>query len=328
MARARKAPTGEPSRLGPALRSGLATAGGLAASFACATGRGLGLVLRAPDVHRVAAGLLLAAGLAWSSDAVRADLATWPRFRVARAALSTTPLPAGLSARARLDLERVALPDDGCALDPHLVPAIAARLAKLPWVREVELVRLRAEARLEFSLVAREPVARLEEPGQQGALTRDGWVIPAEYAADASRLPAVTGLPAASDVAARRKALDAALGVLDDLAELRPRVRAVDVKNLAGRDPLASEVTLVLDDGLVVEWGRPPEAESVDPTTGRPRPGRATTDAALRRRALAGFLEKGPDRATVARVSVRWDEVTYVLKPTPPPVPVAAAPPR
>lgn len=317
---------GEPSKLGPALRSGLATAGGLAASTAGVTARGLGLLLRAPDVHRVAAGLLLAAGMAWSSDRVREDLATWPRFQVARAALATTPLPAGLSERARRDLELAALPADGCALDPHLVPQVAARLAKLPWVREVEQVRLHGEAKLGFSLVAREPVARLDEPGQHGALTRDGWVVPVEYAADAAKLPAVAGLPPASDASARRRALDAALGVLDDLAELRPRVRTVDVKNLSGRDKLGSEVTLVLDDGLVVEWGRPPEPESVDPSTGRPKPGRATTDAGLRRRALAGFLEKGPDRATVARVSVRWDEVTYVLKPTAAPTPLAAAP--
>lgn len=291
-----------------------------------ATARGLLWAARQPDVQRVVALVTLAAGLAWSTGAAEARVAAWPRFAVDRAALATSPIPPGFSALAREELKGLPLPEGASSFDPRVVPAVHAALGRLPWVSQVESVRLEAEGGLSFVVHARTPAARLEGDAERGLVTRDGSVIPLALAANPDALPAFVGVPPLGHPA-RRAAIEAGLGVLDDLGPLASRVRAIDVGNVGGRaSPLASEVVLTLADGLLVEWGRAPDAkaEATDEDKG-PAVGRPTTDAALRRAALAAFLDApAAERAGVARVSVRWDEVTTVLAPpaAPPATPI------
>lgn len=289
-------------------------------AWAALGGAALDLLVRAarsPGVQRAVALAGLTAGVAAASDVARARVEANPRFQLDRAALSVAPLPACLSRRARQDLERLPLPARPHAFDPSLVPVTAACLAALPWVREVERVRLDARGRLEFSLLARVPVARL---GADVALTSDGTVVPLAYAASAAALPAIEGLPPDGG-AERAKALVAAVAVLEDLGDLRPRVRTIDLSNLGGHlDAKKTEVLLTLDSGLVVEWGRAPDEPG---TLGRPR-----LDGEAQRRALRGFLGSPHDPAAIERVSVRWDQVVYVLRPAAtatPPAPQVAA---
>ncbi len=321
------------ARAASALTSGVGAgaAGGFAffGVAAGATARGLLWAARQPDVQRVVALVTLAAGLAWSTSAAEARVAAWPRFAVDRSALATSPIPPGFSARAREELAALPLPEGASSFDPRVVPAVHAALGRLPWVRQVEAVRLEAEGGLSFVLHARTPAAKLE---RDGLVTRDGSVIPLALAANPDALPTFVGVPPVGHPA-RRPAIEAGLGVLDDLGPLASRVRAIDVGNVGGRaSPLASEVVLTLADGLLVEWGRAPDAAPSEPAEDPSGPvvGRPSTEASARRAALTAFLDApAAERAGVARVSVRWDEVTTVLAPPPPPVapvgPVARA---
>lgn len=301
-----KSPPAAPGLANSAGRALLAGAGWLA--------EGLRGLATSPDVRRLLLLGALGAGVAAASDAARARVEAWPRFEVDRAALTLTPLPPCLSDRARRDLERLPLPPRPHAFDPQLVPFTAACLAGLPWVRQVERVDLDARGQLAFSLVAREPIARLAgvEGADGGALTRDGAVVPLDYAARADALPALTGVPASGDLRAR--ALTASIAVLADLEDLRAHVVSIDLSNLGGGiDPLASEVVLSLSSGPRVDWGRPP-ADGM------------CVDGAAKRQALRTVLEGGLDLTTVERISVRWDEVTYALRAqAPAPVVMAAA---
>lgn len=271
-----------------------------------ATARGLLWTASQPDVQRVVALVTLAAGLAWSTSAAEARVAAWPRFAVDRSALATSAIPPGFSARAREELAALPLPEGASSFDPRVVPAVHAALGRLPWVQQVEAVRLEAEGGLSFVVHARTPAAKLDK---DGLVTRDGSVIPLALAANPDALPTLVGVPTLGHTD-RRAAIEAGLGVLDDLGPLVSRVRAIDVGNVGGRaNPLASEVVLTLADGLVVEWGRAPDAQPAEPTA----VGRPSTDASARRAALTAFLDApAADRTGVARVSVRWDEVTMV----------------
>jgi hypothetical protein len=299
----------------PAADAGVTTGAGRALAVAAGwLAQGLRGLATSPDVRRLLLLGALGAGVAAASDAARARVEAWPRFEVDRAALSLTPLPPCLSDRARRDLERLPLPPRASAFDPQLVPFTAACLASLPWVRAVDHVGLDSRGQLAFSLVAREPIARLEHGA--GAVTRDGVVVPLDYAAQQDALPTLTGVPAAGD--ARARALTAAIAVLGELEDLRAHVSAIDLTNLGGKaDPLASEIVLTLASGLLVDWGRTTTQDGQDGNC---------LDGAAKRQALRTVLDGSLDLATVERVSVRWEEVTYVLRaPVTAPVTVAAA---
>lgn len=331
-------PASAPAGPGLAATTGLALGGALGRALTAGGGALVSLVSRAaasPDVRRLVLLGALGAGVAGASDAARRRVEAWPRFEVDRAALALTPLPAALSERARRDLERLPLPPRPRAHDPQLVPFTAACLAGLPWVKEVDAVRLDARGRLGFSLVAREPVARVGQGDE--ALTSDGAVVPLAYAARPAALPTLDGVPATGD--ARDRALAAANAVLRQLGDLRAHVVRLDLSNLEGRrDPLQSEVVLTLAQGPRVDWGRPPAPAPADAdgegagagdlaaaAPARPRP---RADGAAKLEALRRFMESGLDLAQIERVSVRWDEVTYALRAPTPSTEVAAAPAR
>ncbi len=271
---------------------------GLGAWLGTYAGRGIASLARCRDVQRLAALGVLSGGLALASYGVRAEVETWPQFAIRADALSSQGLPEGLSKRVSVDLERLPLPRPTTAFDRRLVPFAAALLGDLQWVESVETVRLVPPRGLAFSLKTRTPVARVGEH----VLTRDGVLMESHYAAEPELLPRMVGLSKSADLLGKRRALRATVSVLEDLGALSSRVKQVDVSAL-GEVSLASEISLVLDTGTVVDWGRPSCSD------------RSNLAGETKRAALEEFLEFGPALAKVERVSVRWDETGYVLKP-------------
>jgi len=289
---------------------GAAGAGARGAGAACLAGgrlagRGLAWTLRRAEVQRALAVGLAVASLVLASGTVRAEVERWPRFTLDRSALDVGELPPELAPAARQDVARVAAPEPASVFDPDLVPAIASGLEALPWVRMVEEVRVVPPNRVAFCLVARRPVARLGAGPSAPLVGEDGGLLPRRYGADPAGLPILSGLADPTSPVLRRRGLAAALEVLERLeADDGLEVAAVDVANLDGRqDPLAPEVAVRTRAGFEVEWGRPSDAEAPS----------LAPDAKVAH--LRAFLTEGPDPATVARLSLRWDEATYTLRP-------------
>ena len=298
-----------PSTAGAAAHAGAALAGSLAqgAGAACRAaaiwgGSWLRWGLRQPDVQRALSLATICGALALGSSAVRAEVERWPDYQLDRSTLDVSDLPDALSPKAQRDLQRLPLPVDPTPFDARLVPAVHACLADLPWVEQVEQVRLVRDGKLQFSLRTRRPVAKLGDDGR--VVTADGAVIPAAYAADGRALPTLLHVPGDARPVDRRKAISAAVAVLEILDGVL-EVASVDVANLDGRrDPLASEISLATPAGTVIEWGRRPEDD-------RPHlPAETKLDN------LNDFLQRGPRLDACQRVSLRWDEVTFVPRPT------------
>ena len=310
--RAGAAKTGAAAEMGAAgvllAGRGLASAAGWSgrALGACASAAGRAAVAtcRTRGVQRVVGLVAIAGALSLASLRVREQVESWPRFAVDRTQLILGAPPAGLSERVRDDIARLPLPTRPHAFDHRLVPFVAACLNDLPWVARVHDVRLSPPNQLSFDLAVRAPLAQLDAGADAPLVTRDLAIIPRAYGAHPDLLPRLLGVPGASRPLARRRALEAGAQVIEALGELALEVERVDLSNLDGRrDPLASEVLLVLRSGLAVEWGR---AE----TSARPhRP------AAEKRAALEAFLAGYAALDQVERVSVRWEETVYVLRP-------------
>lgn len=279
---------GLPAILGPAFRA----AGALALKL-----------LQREDVQRCLCAGAILGSLALGSFLVRRQVESWPRYALTRK-LDARGLPPELGPRAKADLARLPLPPGTSCFEPRLAGWVHACLSDLPWVAEVERVRLAPPDRVDFTLRPRLPRARLGEGPDAPVVTADGAVIPADYAADPEALPRLLGVPSPQSPAARREALLAGLAVLETLRGSPFPLAAIELSNLDGHaDPLASEVVLVGRDGLRVDWGRPPGA-------------RPHEDPARLRRALEGFLAARGGLPPVKRVSLRWDQPTYELAPT------------
>jgi len=268
-------------------------------------------ILASPDFGRaVVLALLVASGVA-VADRVRARLEAEPCLSLDRRELALMPLPSFLSERARGDLAALPLPERVSALRDDLVPAVARSLELVPWVEEVASVRLEfsAERELEpslrFSLKAARPIARVSERGYELFVTRSRRRVPPDRFAALSRaLPRIEGLPDETSPE-RERALEDGLAVVAalDRKNLTEKlgVSTVSLANRLRRDQKASEIELVLASGTRVEWGRAAEA-----------PGSSVEDRLAR---LEAFCTRGPALSQVERLSVRWDDPVYVLKP-------------
>lgn len=243
------------------------------------------------------AGLGLAFALA--SGEVKAAVEARDEFCLRRDCVQVARAPQGLSEESTRDLQRLPLPLHPQSFDERLVPYLHGALSDLPWVREVHDLRLEAPNELRFSLRVRQPLARLGAHPQAPVLTRDGAVISARYVAEPAELPEVSGVPGPEQHEARLAALRAAIEVLTALEDASVRPERVDVSNLGGADPLASEVVLHVEE-TPVEWGRAPSSE------GWQRP------VADKLADWERFLSDGPGLDQVERVSLRWDQVTFV----------------
>lgn len=261
-------------------------------------GRGLPWLCGQRDVQRLAALGILAGVFCGTSQLVAERVQTSPAYTLPSRLVAEVAPPPGLSVKAAEDLSSLRLVRGAHAFDARIVPAVARQLARLPWVEEVSEVELEPPARIRFRLRPHQPLARL---GDQQAVSRSGATFPIHYAAAGEALPEFRGVPTLPE--ARAQALEAGAQVLADFGPLAAQVEAIDVSNLAGAvDPLQSEVVVLLSGGLKVEWGR---ANLEEERQDRPAP--------AKRANLEAFLAAYPQRGRVESVSVRWDEVTFVL---------------
>lgn len=300
----------------PRARSTAATPGGGALRDAVAAlGAGALAVLRSPDFGRLVVAGLVCAGLGAASVRARARVLEQPGFSVESRDLARTQLPAFLSERAREDLASLDLPARVSAFEPGLCGVLDHQLRKVPWVDGVEGVRLdfdgtspegeRLRPHVRFALRAARPIARIRERGQEALVARSRRRIPADrLAPGVAALPRIEGLPDESSVE-RESVLDEALALVQKL-ERRGLVgkAGIDSVTLTRDKGRTLEAALVLATGPRVDWG--PVAEV---------PGLAVEERLKR---LELFVEKGPPLATVERLSVRWDDPVYVLKPVAP----------
>jgi hypothetical protein len=245
------------------------------------------LVLIAVLSHRVRAAVLARSDLVVDTRAPRLDL------------------PALLSPSARGDLERLPLRRNVSAFDGTLVPSLARALGEIPWVDEVESVRIQFPARVTFSLRPLVPIARVREGEREWLVARSGRAVPeAAIALPVGAHPLVAGLPPLSRATERAHALDAGLAVVDALRSrglvARLPLVAVDVANWNGRrNPLASEIVLETAGGAAIDWGRP---------AGAPRA--PTHEERLSK--LERVLARGVPLERGARLSLRWHEPVLV----------------
>ncbi|HBP16431.1 MAG TPA: hypothetical protein DEA08_01385, partial [Planctomycetes bacterium] len=261
-------------------------------------GRGLPWIFGQRDVQRLAALGILAGVFCGTSQLVAERVQTSPDYALPSRLVAEVAPPPGLSVKAAEDLSSLRLVRGAHAFDARIVPAVARQLGRLPWVEQVSEVELEPPAKIRFRLRPHQPLARL---GDQLAVSRSGATFPIHYAAAGDALPEFRGVPATPE--ARAKALQAGAQVLADFGPLAAQVEAIDVSNLAGAvDPLQSEVVVLLSGGLKVEWGR---ANLDEERQDRP--------AEQKRADLEAFLAAYPQRGRVESVSVRWDEVTFVL---------------
>jgi hypothetical protein len=258
-----------------------------------------------PALGRSVLAALVAGGFGAASWRARAHVLEQPSAQIDRLELARAPLPSFLSEKAREDLAALPLPQKVCAFHPGLVPALASELRKVSWVESVDSLALdftgegpdgeRLLPRVHFALKVARPIARIEERGTELLVSRSRRRIPPDRVVPAARsLPLVRGL---KDDVEREKQLDEALSVVAALEKdsVGSRAGLVTVE-LAGH-----EATLVLASGVRVELG---------PMT--PLPG-LTVEARIAQ--LDFFLRKGPPLEQVEKISLRWDDPVYVLRP-------------
>jgi cell division septal protein FtsQ len=282
-------------------RGVLQAASTLARGLAIGVGRlgtGVAWLLTQRGAQRLVAGGLLSAALVGTSFLVRERVEAAPRHSLSARLVDRVQAPPGLSLEAAEMLSNLRLRKGANAFDPSVVPGVAARLARLPWVEHVESVELNSPNLLRFKLRTHRPLARL--PGEE-VVSQAGATLPARYAQSPQLLPLFVGV--AAEGGGRLAALRAGALVLSDLGALAAQVARVDLSNLYGaRDPRLSEVVVTFTTGLVVDWGRPGNDE------------RPCRPASQRCEDLRAFLAAYPQAKNLARVSVRWDRVTFTLR--------------
>jgi hypothetical protein len=262
--------------------------------------------MASPAAGRAFVACMVLAGFVGASWRARARVVDEPEARIDRRALLRLPLPAFLSDDARQDLARLDLPETVSAFHPGLVPTLALELSRVSWVDEVEQLSVDFEGkdcqpRLRVALKVARPIARMDERGMEVLVARSRRRIPQDrVVASARALPRIEGLP---DDANREGALDEALSVVQALEknDLGRRLGVVALQ-IAGR-----EASLALVSGCRVEIG------PCGALPGLP------LDVRLAQ--LEVFLKRGPALDLVERISVRWDDPVYVLRPV---APVAA----
>ncbi len=278
---------------GPALRESLA-------AFA----RGAAAAVGTPAFGKALLVALCAAGFSAASWRARAAVYDDPLEQVDRRELAAVALPGFLSEAARADLAQLPLPERVSAFHPGLVPTLAAELQKIPWVDSVDSLAVDFSAeckeekllpRVRFALKVARPIAVLSERGRDVLVARSRRRIPLDRVVPGARsLPRIAGL---SDDADRERLLDDALAAIEALSRNALGARL----GLLALELRGTEATLVLASGVRVEWGRTDHV-----------PGLSTEQRVAQ---LELLLQKGPPLDQIERVSVRWDDPVYVLRP-------------
>lgn len=287
----------------PAAKKGPSFAFDLGAALGAA-GRGAFAIAGSPAFGRTLLAGLVCAGFSAASWRARAHVIDQPRQQIDRRELANISLPPFLSDGARADLAGLPLPEKVSAFHPGLVVTLASELGKIPWVESVESLSLGFDGetedakllpRVRFALKVARPIARIDERGREVLVARSRRRIPQDRVVPAARaLPRIEGL---GDDIEREKALDDALALVQALEKgsLGARLGVTTIQ-LSGKD-----ATLVLASGVRVDFGPTASVSSL------------SVEARLSQLEL--FLAKGVGLDQVERLSVRWDDPVYVLKP-------------
>ncbi len=277
--------------------------------------------------------VLIAFGIA--SLSVRGVVQGWPELRPGQVRLELGELPPWLSERATADLGGVlgragAQGEPASLWDPERVPRVAVAIRTLPWVKSLDEVRADWPAAVRLRLRVRRPALVVPFAGRDFLLDETGhplpgdryrWSVPGDVGPDASgdeadsaalALPRVVGSPGAAfgpgrgqGTSVRERALEHVLTVSRELREVglldRLRLAEIDIGNLDGVGvPGESEVVLVTERGVRIEWGR----ASCCAELGRPTAAKIAD--------LEAVLARSPALEGIARLSLRWDEPVFV----------------
>ncbi len=297
--------TQTPRRAPPRKASSFAFDLGTAASV---VGRGVFAAVSSPAFGRTVIAGLVVAGFAAASWRAREHVLDQGRQQIDRREIASIPLPAYLSDAARADLAGLPLPAKVSAFHPALVETLASELGKISWVESVESLSLGFDGentsddegakllpRVRFALKVARPLARIDERGREVLVARSRRRIPVDRIVPESRsVPRIEGL---GDEVEREKLLDDALALVQALERNALGARlGVAAVQISGKD-----AALALRGGVKIDFG---PLASV--------PG-LSIQARLDQ--LERFLSKGPGLDPIEKLSVRWDDPVYVLKP-------------
>jgi hypothetical protein len=151
--------------------------------------------------------------------------------------------------------------------DDSLCRDMAALLARVGWVEQVEYVRRTSDAQFQINCRYRLPVAMVQQDGGFFLVDRNAVRLPGTYLYDSDwrLVQGVSVPPPPPGVVWASEALDAGLAILAWLADepFSRQITAVLVENFGGRlDPWRSHIELATDRaGGRIRWGSAPGIE-------------------------------------------------------------------
>ncbi|MBI4833471.1 MAG: FtsQ-type POTRA domain-containing protein [Planctomycetes bacterium] len=161
------------------------------------------------------------------------------------------------------------------SFDEDIINRLRQHYESNPWVKRVETIERRLPNDLKIKLELRRPYLAVAKNNKQVAyylVDKDMVRLPGEYSelpAMPTVLPVVAGVAANPPLAGRiwsDKGLNAAVSVAAILDENNLldtlKTKTIDVANIGGKiNSKESEIVLVTQDKIRIEWGRPPDTD-------------------------------------------------------------------
>lgn len=197
-----------------------------------------------------------------------------PEYRVRRENVHLTPPPEWIRSDLRTEIWKTAgLREELSLLDDDLCERLAKAVALHPWVAEVARVEKSYPARVDVTVVYREPVCMIEVPGGLYPLSADGVLLPSgDFSPiEARRYPRIAGLAPRTAGPVGTRWQDASVRGASALAGvLRPHwldLQLDRIEPAAGGTDDEPRFQLYTLRGSRIQWGRPPEAAAADEST-------------------------------------------------------------
>lgn len=195
--------------------------------------------------------------------------------------------------------------------DPDLVKNVSEHYAANPWVSRVLSVEKEFPNKLRVKVEMRKPLMAVEQRGRFVLVDRDRVRIPGEYAQLPKfnfSVPKVIGVKSAPPEAGKRwddPGVDAGAGVaaalLDNRIDRQIAIAALDVSRV-GKGGRESEIVILAEDNVAIEWGRPATA------------GHGELPADEKILNLKGVLMSQPRLRGVVRVKVQFDDPVVITR--------------
>lgn len=264
------------------------------------------------------AGACLILGL-FGTELLKSRLAQSGRYRLGPVVVDLGRLPPPLQGREAEILGSAPLVVRPASLfDPTLPDSVVRRLEARPWVRRVLSMRRRLPAGLHVHLEVRRPLAVVCAGGERLAVDAEAVVLEADTPLGPPAYPEIhtPGAPLVRVPHDGRPfwqpAVLEAVALLEELAAYgdHPALTSVVVQAVRvgkadrSRHPGASDLTLVLRGGTLVDWGRSPRAPLA----------RVETPARRKLDNLALVLRKHPALLGIERVDLRPRDPLYYPK--------------